>query len=42
MAAKYIEATVMGGTLWRGESLAGNDAGYGLIEKFIEQHPHES
>lgn len=41
MCAMYEESTQWGGTIWRGDDLAGFDAGRSLLAKFIEEHPHD-
>lgn len=42
MAANYTETTLMGGKIWRGDDLAGKDAGYTRVEEFIERYPHKN
>ena len=37
----YEESIQNGGVLWRGADLAGSDAGYSLLNDFIDKHPHE-
>ena len=41
MYATYKESTQCGGVIWRGDNLAGSDAGRSLLDKFIGTHPHE-
>lgn len=41
MCAMYEESTQWGGTIWRGDDLAGFDAGRSLLAKFIDEHPHD-
>lgn len=40
MFAIYEEATRLDGVIWRGNDLAGSDAGLSLMEKFISEHLH--
>lgn len=40
MYATYEESVQWGGVIWRGENLAGSDAGRSLLDKFISEHPH--
>ena len=42
MEANYAEATLMGGKIWRGDDLAGRDAGYTRVKEFIERYPHKN
>lgn len=38
----YVEAiSPMGGTLWRGENLACNDAGKSIVDAFIQKYFHK-
>ena len=41
MNANYAETTIMGGKVWRGDDLAGADAGYTRVKEFIGRYPHE-
>lgn len=41
MVAGYTETTLMGGKIWRGDDLAGSDAGFARVKEFIERYPHE-
>lgn len=41
MYATYEESTQWGGVIWRGDNLAGSDAGRSLLDKFISEHPHD-
>ena len=41
MVATYEESTQWGGAIWRGDNLAGMDAGRSLLKKFIDEHPHD-
>lgn len=41
MDAGYTEATLMGGKIWRGDDLAGTDAGHTRIKEFLDHYPHE-
>lgn len=40
MFATYEESTQFGGVIWRGNNLAGLDAGRSILDKFISEHPH--
>jgi hypothetical protein ELI_2922 len=38
----YVEMLhPMGGLMWKGNDLAGTDAGYSLVNKFIKEHWHD-
>ena len=40
--ATYVEPPhPMGGMMWRVDDLAGTDAGYSLVDKFIKEHWHD-
>ena len=40
--ATYVETPhPMGGMMWRVDDLAGTDAGYSLVDKFIKEHRHD-
>ena len=41
MFAIYEESVQWGGVIWRGDNLAGSDAGRSLLDKFISEHPHD-
>lgn len=41
MHAAYEESNQWGGIIWRGDNLAGSDAGHSLLNKFISEHPHD-
>lgn len=41
MYATYRESTQWGGIIWKGDNLAGSDAGRSLMDKFIGEHPHD-
>lgn len=41
MNVYYEEAALWGGVVWRGNDLAGMDAGLSLLKQFVSERPHE-
>ncbi|WP_172135868.1 hypothetical protein [Adlercreutzia sp. ZJ473] len=41
MIAGYTETSLLGGKIWRGDNLAGTDAGYTRVKEFIERYSHD-
>ncbi len=41
MLSVYEASKQWGGVIWRGNDLAGLDAGFSLVAKFINEHPHD-